>query len=247
VQALLAAKAPVNARNKGGVTPLFAAAAGGHHKCVLVLLLAGADPEIPDREGVRAVDQAAKAALKMLVSLEAAQPGSKARVRDKRLERTSQDQWHTLDMYSPEEKAVLPPDPYIQINIECAGYVQTLNYLLTPLGDLQAPTQPVTKSRFSKLGSSVASFVRTATKRPDKGGAAYFAAGDEEDKPGNRLTRSFAIRMQDKKAAGQCMRTQTHTLPHASTNAQRCAIEPVYIQTWLATTRARGNFLASTH
>lgn len=89
---------------QSGVTPLLAAAAGGHDKCVLLLLIHGADAEFKDREGAGAVEITAKATLKRLVALEAAQPGSVARVKDRRLERTPPDKLHTIDMYSPEEK-----------------------------------------------------------------------------------------------------------------------------------------------
>ena len=119
--------------------PLFAEAAGGHHKCVLLLLINGADLGIKDREGTRAVEIAAKAALKKLVALEAAQPGSMARAKDRRLQRTAPDKLHTLDMYSPEDKVVCP------VRVFFWKAVQLL--LAAPLNPLPLKTITVRHSR----------------------------------------------------------------------------------------------------
>ena len=60
VKALLAAGAPVNARDKHGYTPLHIAAASGNLECVALLLAKGADRDARAPDGMTPADFARK-------------------------------------------------------------------------------------------------------------------------------------------------------------------------------------------
>ena len=60
IQLLLSHKADVNSRTRTESTPLHCASQEGHLASVVTLLQAGADPLLPDEDGVLPIHQAAR-------------------------------------------------------------------------------------------------------------------------------------------------------------------------------------------
>ena len=66
---LLALGGPLNARDEAGRTPLILATMHGHIEAVRRLLAAGANPALPDSEGLDALQHARRQGLNQIVQL----------------------------------------------------------------------------------------------------------------------------------------------------------------------------------
>ena len=64
-------------------------------------------------------------------------------------------------------QALLPREPLLQVNLACSGHIQTLIYLLTPIGDLKAPPRKAKQNSSGFLGRMGSAFM---SMRAQQGG-----------------------------------------------------------------------------